>query len=297
MLTQGQRQFASWYNISEAEANELYARYARRPASYRELFRAGKSGNAKVDKASKLGHIGAILHLAPAKTSGYETCAWSTQACRDLCLNVSGHGEIPGSMEGIHASRQSKTRMYFENRHAFIASLLHDAFRLLKYGAKHSTPVCLRPNGTSDLVDIAHTVAKAFPMLQVYDYTKRPRPELYAKPNYHLTFSASGENWSECEAALANGHNVTVVFAGLTKGQPLPTTYNGYPVYDGDVTDLRFLDPKGHIIGLRPKGRKARNTQTSAFLVPVGPGCGKTEQLIQLGQAHSVTPCASKARL
>jgi hypothetical protein len=186
--------------------------------------------------------------------------------------------------------------MYFENRKAFMASLLYDAFRLLRYGATHKTPVCLRPNGTSDLVDIAHVVAKAFPMLQVYDYTKRPAPHKYSLPNYHLTFSASGENWPECESALQHGHNVTVVFAGLTKGQPLPTTYNGYPVADGDVTDLRFLDPQGHIIGLRPKGRKARSTQTSAFLVPVGPGCGKTEQLISIaiGQAHSVTPCASQ---
>jgi hypothetical protein len=277
-------QFASWYNISETEAKHLFATYSKKPTTYRELFRPGKSGNAKIDKADKLGYTGAILHLAPADTSGYQTCAWSTAACRDLCLNVSGHAAIPGSMERIHRSRREKTRFYFEQRHAFMASLCFDAFRLLKYGAQHKQPVCLRPNGTSDLVDIAHTVAKAFPMLQVYDYTKRPRPQLYSLPNYHLTFSASGENWSECEAALANGHNVTVVFAGLAKGQSLPTEYRGYPVFDGDVTDLRFLDPVGHIIGLRPKGRKARNTQTSAFLVPVGPGCGKTEQLISISK-------------
>jgi hypothetical protein len=37
------------------------------------------------------------------------------------------------------------------------------------------------------------------------------------------------------------------------RGQPLPSTYKGYTVIDGDKDDLRFLDPKGVIVGLRYK--------------------------------------------
>jgi hypothetical protein len=31
-------------------------------------------------------------------------------------------------------------------------------------------------------------------------------------------------------------------------------TYEGFPVIDGDVNDLRFLDPKGVVVGLKAKG-------------------------------------------
>ena len=46
------------------------------------------------------------------------------------------------------------------------------------------------------------------------------------------------------------------------KGEPLPTSWKGFPVYDGDDTDVRFLDPKGgYVIGLRAKG-KAKKDKT-----------------------------------
>ena len=32
-------------------------------------------------------------------------------------------------------------------------------------------------------------------------------------------------------------------------------TYKGYSVVDGDLSDLRFLDPSGSIVGLRAKGK------------------------------------------
>lgn len=52
--------------------------------------------------------------------------------------------------------------------------------------------------------------------LMFYDYTKVPgrRPP----PNYHLTFSFSGQNAAECEWARANGQNVTVVFLPSAEG-------------------------------------------------------------------------------
>jgi len=48
--------------------------------------------------------------------------------------------------------------------------------------------------------------------------------------------------------------NVAVVF------DRLPEEYMGKPVFNADDTDLRFLDPKGVILGLKAKGRAKKDT-------------------------------------
>jgi len=40
----------------------------------------------------------------------------------------------------------------------------------------------------------------------------------------------------------------------------MPETYNGITVFNGDDSDLRFLDPKGVIVGLYAKGRAKKDT-------------------------------------
>ena len=40
----------------------------------------------------------------------------------------------------------------------------------------------------------------------------------------------------------------------------LPETYMGLPVINADDTDLRFLDPRGVIAGLKAKGRAKKDT-------------------------------------
>ena len=54
--------------------------------------------------------------------------------------------------------------------------------------------------------------------------------------------------------ALQQGMNVAMVF------DKLPDTYMGRPVFNADETDLRFLDPKGVILGLKAKGRAKKDT-------------------------------------
>jgi len=77
--------------------------------------------------------------------------------------------------------------------------------------------------------------------------------------NYHLTFSRSELNDVECDTVMRHGGNVAVVFDSV------PDSFRGRPVYNGDDSDLRFLDPKGVWIGLKAKGKLAR--KTSAFKV------------------------------
>jgi hypothetical protein len=35
--------------------------------------------------------------------------------------------------------------------------------------------------------------------------------------------------------------------------------FMGFPVFNGDKSDLRFLDPRGHVIALYAKGNAARS--------------------------------------
>jgi hypothetical protein len=59
---------------------------------------------------------------------------------------------------------------------------------------------------------------------------------------------------------LKMGGNVAVVFR-----KDLPTTYKGYQVVNGDVSDLRFLDPNNSIVGLKAKGKA--KTDMSGFVL------------------------------
>jgi hypothetical protein len=78
-------------------------------------------------------------------------------------------------------------------------------------------------------------------------------------PNYHLTFSAADGNDADVAKAIEQGYNVATVF-GIKKSSPMPEFYNGLPVFNGDDSDLRFLDPKGVIVGLYAKGKAKKDS-------------------------------------
>ena len=80
--------------------------------------------------------------------------------------------------------------------------------------------------------------------------------------NYHLTFSAS-ERTTDLVAAAGHYGTVAVVFS-TRRGAPLPATWDGLAVSDGDVSDSRWKDSAG-IIGLRAKGL-ARGDDAGGFV-------------------------------
>ena len=101
--------------------------------------------------------------------------------------------------------------------------------------------------------------------VQFYDYTPNPfrmmeylRGELPA--NYHLTFSRKEDNDGWVETILDKGGNVAVVFSGS-----LPASYKGKSVINGDESDLRFLDAKNVVVGLKAKGKGKKDL--SGFVV------------------------------
>jgi hypothetical protein len=194
------------------------------------------------------------------------TCTYASAECLEACLFTAGRAEY---LPSIIEARVAKTVFLHENRALFLESVQADLRSLRNYCIKHSTrktPMtpATRPNGTTDMAWLGMWIADNNPDIQVYDYTKLPKAWLRVRSNYHLTFSYSGHNLSDAIACLAHGVNVAVVF-DTRKGRKLPESWNGYTVIDGDMHDLRFLDPKGVVVGLRAKG-KARKVD-SAFVV------------------------------
>lgn len=220
------------------------------------------TANYKTTKGEKLGVLTGILYLAPAKISGYEVCPKRSEGCTAACLYTAGMG----AFSNVQQARIDKTKMFFGDRDSFLDQLRKDIKALVKKATKLNMTPAIRLNGTSDIEWTRFTLMSEFPDVQFYDYTKvYNRLEKQIPTNYHLTFSKNEVNEAECVGALKLGVNVAVVFS-TKKGEALPETWNGFPVYDGDDTDLRFMDPKGgYVIGLRAKGRAKKDV--SGFVV------------------------------
>ena len=220
------------------------------------------TANPKIQKGTKLGYLSFILHLAPAKLSGHNTCPKATAGCEAACLNTAGRGGMFKKGETtnmIQKARIRKTEYFFNDRDAFMKDLVKD----IKLGIKQATRLGLTPvfrlNGTSDLswekyeVEGAKNIFALFPNVQFYDYTKVIGRKVKDIPNYDLTFSKADGNDTDVAIAMQQGLNVTVVF------DKLPETYMGRTVVDADETDLRFLDPRGVVLGLKAKGRAKKD--------------------------------------
>lgn len=188
------------------------------------------------------------LSLAPATQSGYQACASSTPACRRHCLHYQGHGRL---FVAVPVARVAKTIAFFEHRDWFEERLAYELDRL----SEHSFLPAVRLNVFSDIM-----WEGIFPWMfdlpiQFYDYTKHVKRMLAwcegrLPPTYHLTFSRSESNEAGALEVLARGGSVSVVF----RDRRLPKTWQTFDVFDGDRTDLRFLDPPNVVVGLRAKG-------------------------------------------
>lgn len=212
-------------------------------------------GNPKTLKGTKRGYYTGILHLAPAWESGQNTCAAHTAECAANCLYFAGRG----AMQRTQDARIRRTKMFFEDRATFLKLLNADINNLFYTALRQNYEVVFRLNGTSDIRWETFDIIANNSDCQFYDYTRIPNRK-NIPPNYHLTFSWSGENIPACEQALASGINVSVPF--LKKA---PTKFMGHPVIDGDEDDLRFLTATGSIIALRAKGT-LRKAPDSIFL-------------------------------
>jgi hypothetical protein len=226
-------------------------------------------GNSKTRKGEKKGFTTYGIHLAPASLSGFNVCDSSSAGCRWACLNTAGRG----AMNSVQKARIKKTLFFFKDKQKFLAELWAEVAKSIKSASRKGMTPCFRLNLTSDLPwekikFNGQNVFDAFPLVTFYDYTKSvERMTAFVNgempSNYHLTFSRSETNGAIALAILRSGGNVAMVFR-----KSLPSSYMGFEVVDGDETDLRFLDGKGKIVGLKEKGL-AKKDETGFVLEPV----------------------------
>lgn len=228
----------------------------------------------KTEKGEGEGYLTAVVYMSPAREAFAPgdtrtlcpNATYGPGGCFDRCL-----GRMAGRMimRPVEAARLWKATLYMGAR-ALWRELLEAEIRSFEASARRQglRPV-VRIDGSTDTLEGERlALSGAFPGVTFYDYTKSPTKALrhLRSEAYHVTFSRSGANDAEALQVLQAGGNVAVVFS-TTKGEALPTTWQGFPVIDGDVTDLRFLDPKGgHVVGLRFKAAKARGAKLAEAL-------------------------------
>ena len=227
-------------------------------------FKLLSTANPKIQKGTKLGYLSFILHLAPADLSGHNTCPKATAGCKSACLNTAGRGGMFKKGENtnmIQKARIRKTKYFYEDRAGFMLDLAYDIQKGIKMAEKLGLKPVFRLNGTSDLswekyevpVFCTRNIFELYPNVQFYDYTKVLGRKVSDIPNYFLIFSQADGNEADVSRAMEKGMNVAAVF------DEVPETYMGKPVINADETDLRFLDPKGVIAGLKAKGRAKKD--------------------------------------
>jgi hypothetical protein len=225
--------------------------------------------DAKTVKGERFGFRTGILYLAPhlesaeaAQAEGLKPrnmCEWSSRGCRAICLFGAGRGR----MKNVRNARVRKTLLFLRDPVGFISALSDDIMREERKAHKCGFRFVVRLNGTSDIPweDIrfpdGQNLMERHSRTQFYDYTKCGKRALDAlnqsgliPHNYHLTYSLSESRASSITAQWVLGAGGTV--AAVYKKRP--ELWFGFRTTDGDVSDLRFLDPPRTVCVLRPKG-------------------------------------------
>lgn len=221
-----------------------------------------------------------VKKIAAKLPKNFTLCVGSSPNCRAACLCFSGHNWMIQKNTKI---KMAKTIALLKEPVAWLR-FLH--FALEAFAAEKADYHFVRLNVLQDIPweAFAPWIFTEFPGLHFYDYTKvaaRVTPS-----NYDLSFSFSGINEALSKRELAAGRRVAVVFLGMRlegevwkpfktskeeaaeptigelfdnpppgrKYSPIPERFWGFPVVDGDVSDLRSLDiPSPCIVALRFK--------------------------------------------
>ena len=236
------------------------------------------NADAKTSLGTSYNYLTAILYLAPSDEAGRgNLCPHASEGCRAACLFTAGRGKF----SNVRTARINKTLRWFDDRRAFLADIVSDIAKLESYCRRHGFRPAVRLNGTSDIswenviLPEGGNIMAEFPDVQFYDYTKNPKRAVKSgrgemPANYSLTFSRSENNRRQVAEVIHAGGNVAAVYSrerwerftwsmkGFARGimHPMPETYvpDGPKIFNGDQTDLRFLDPAGVVVALKAKG-------------------------------------------
>jgi hypothetical protein len=204
-----------------------------------------------------------ILYLSPFNQNsfGVNICPKASPGCVASCLFTAGRGRF----SNVITARTNKTDFLLSDKIGFLTMLKNELVKISNKAVKEKKQIAIRLNGTSDLDFIGMAKSQlnfdflSLPNLVFYDYTKIYGKALKYKKakNYILTLSlAENSNLNDIKSALNLGINVSAVFKNEIPGNLL-----GFPVIDGDKTDIEMLQYSGVILGLKAKG-KAKKDKT-----------------------------------
>lgn len=204
-----------------------------------------------------------ILYLSPFNQNsfGINVCPKASPGCVASCLFSAGRGRF----SNVINARTNKTDFLLSDKIGFLTMLKNELVKINNKAIKESKKIAIRLNGTSDLDFVGMVKNKLdFDLLSLqnlvfYDYTKIYGKALKYKDakNYFVTLSlAENSNLDEIKMALNLGINVSAVFKNN-----LPDQLLGFPVIDGDKTDIEMIFNTGVILGLKAKG-KAKKDKT-----------------------------------
>lgn len=207
-----------------------------------------------------------ILYMAPAnQVEGLNLCPFASEGCKKSCLYTAGRGRF----SNVQNSRINKSKFWGFDRANFYIQLANELLSIHDKAMTKDIKIAVRLNGTSDIdhIDLLKRYSgidfldNFYNNLLFYDYTKNINHlKKYKNTNYKITFSRSETNQEQALQVLKDGGNIAVVFKN-----DLPQFYKGYPVINGDLTDLRYFDPSNVVVGLIAKGEAKKDT--SGFVV------------------------------
>jgi hypothetical protein len=176
----------------------------------------------------------------------------------------------------IMRQRREKTRYFFEQRTEALAQLSREIEKQERIADDEGLTLAVRLNTFSDLPWEARawgSIPQQFPNVQFYDYSKVYGRAGKLPSNYSICWSwtENAKDQEACHGLLMDGWNVSIVFGQHGRGFTGPRAYDQklpgwidiegdrFLVFDGDKSDLRFLDPgpttsgRGRVCGLRLK--------------------------------------------
>lgn len=222
-----------------------------------------QGSNPKAKKSAKYEFYGQPVRYATlSMMPNDKLCPMRQSAgCELPCLVTSG---MAGVFPTVNASRQAKTDWWMNDRAGFLEQLKREMHNFMALCAKQGKLPVFRLNTISDIPWERHLdMTYEFRNAVFLDYTKIASRLGNVPSNYHLIFSYSAkvDYAKQVAVAMESKAPMSVVFRGK-----FPIAFMGRPVIDGDASDIVNAQKRGHIVGLKAKG-KARNDVGNPFIV------------------------------
>jgi len=179
----------------------------------------------------------------PAPWKWLNVCPYSTPGCRGACLVDSGHLAHSPAKRAMLA----RTALYSKNQEMFWSLVEHEIRLHNRRVRRKGKTLVVRLDGTSqiNIEEQAPWILDMHPDVIFQDYLKGPYKTGWTRANRYVVSSGTER---DTEVTIRNRGNV-VFPVNVPKGAPLPKTFMGRTVIDGDKHDLRFLDHYNNILG------------------------------------------------